>query len=96
MTESIHDDALTRGMALPVAIRSMYARGLILLPAAVVVLVVAAQFASSTMALKLTSLDQLLHLRAEPRFRLGQGRDIQLRPKRGFRSGRICICRHRP
>ena len=54
MTKSVHDDTLTRGMALPVAIRSMHAKGLILLPAAVIVLVVAAQFASSTMALKLT------------------------------------------
>jgi branched-chain amino acid transport system permease protein len=50
----MHDDTLTGGMGLPIAIRSMRARDLILLPAAVVVLVVAAQFASSTMALKLT------------------------------------------
>lgn len=54
MTASMHgDDTLARDMALPVAIRSVQARNLTVFIAAVVLLVAAAQFASSTMALKL-------------------------------------------
>ncbi len=55
MTASMHhDDTLTRGLALPIAIRSVQARNLILFLAFVVFLAVAAQFVSSTTALKLT------------------------------------------
>jgi branched-chain amino acid transport system permease protein len=55
MTASMDNKGtLTRGIALPIGMRSMRARNLILFPAAVVLLIVAAQFTSNTTALKLT------------------------------------------
>ena len=55
MTVSVHpDETLTTGAALPAAIRSLQARNAAIFLAAVILLVGAAQFVSSTTALKLT------------------------------------------
>jgi len=53
MTASMHDNTLSREMAVPAAIRSVWARNLVVFLAAVVFLFVAAQFVSNTTALKL-------------------------------------------
>ena len=55
MTTSMpHDEPLTGTFSSSLAIRSMRVKGLILFPVLIALLVFAAQFASSTMALKLT------------------------------------------
>jgi branched-chain amino acid transport system permease protein len=55
MTTSMpHDEPLATGLSSRLAIRSMRVKGLIVAPVVVALLVVAAQFVSSTMALKLT------------------------------------------